>query len=318
MQLSNSVELQSASNQVDILVIDNDLAKAQISLHGGHILSFKPKSDNRERLWVSQVAVLDGTKPIRGGIPICWPWFGAHPSKAEPSKADLSKADLSKADLSKDRPAHGYVRTQQWHLIDCVDSDIGTVITLKPESAVNPGFDVEGEDDVDLQLMVSIGHKLEVQLTTKNTGAKAFKFGGALHSYFNVEDIRQTQLHGLSGDYLDKTLSFSKRDSSNRDSSDKISFPITTPENYRFQKETDNIHLTLEKHFTVRTASFSIDVESQGHDSIVVWNPWIEKSIAMADMQDGGYQSMLCVEAAITQGVILAPNEQHTLTQIIQ
>jgi glucose-6-phosphate 1-epimerase len=293
MQLSNSVELQSASNQVDILVIDNDLAKAHISLHGGHILSFKPKSDNRERLWVSQVAVLDGTKPIRGGIPICWPWFGAHPTEA---------------DLSKDRPAHGYVRTQQWHLIDCVDSDIGTVITLKPESAVNPGFDVEGEDDVDLQLMVSIGNELEVQLTTKNTGAKPFEFGGALHSYFNVEDIRQAQLHGLSGDYLDKTQS----------PSSKSSLPKTTPESYRFQKETDNIHLSLEKHFTVRTASFSIDLESQGHDSIVVWNPWIEKSIAMADMQDDGYQSMLCVEAAITQGITLAPNEQHTLTQIIQ
>lgn len=308
MQLSKNVELRSAKNQVDVLIIDNDFSEAQISLYGGHVLSFAPKSDNRERLWVSECAVLDGTKAIRGGVPICWPWFGEHVSNGHPSVK---------------RQAHGYVRTQQWQVVECVDSDIGTVVTLKPEAAVNPGFDslgegeaegeAEGEGNVDLQLTVSIGNVLAVELTTKNVGATPFEFGGALHSYFNIEDISQTQLHGLSGDYLDKAPSFIDKSSVGASSGLQV-----TPETYIFEKETDNIHLSVERRLSIRAANFSIDVESQGHDSIVVWNPWIEKSAAMADMQDDGYQSMLCVEAAITQGVTLAPNEQHTLTQIIR
>lgn len=305
MQLSKSVELQSASNQVDILVIDNHLATAKISLHGGHILSFRPKSDNRERLWLSQIAVLDGSKAIRGGIPICWPWFGDYSSNPEASKAAPAE----------EKPAHGTVRRQQWYIVDCVDTRDGTQITLKPESAVGPGFDADG--DVDLQLTVFIGNELKVQLTTKNMGTKAFEFGGALHSYFNIEDISQTQLHGLSGDYLDKTLSSYDKASSNEGSSNRGSLPQATPETYTFNKETDNIHLSTEQHLSISTVNFSIDVESKGHDSIVVWNPWVEKSAAMVDMQAEGYQSMLCVEAAITQGITLAANEQHTLTQII-
>jgi glucose-6-phosphate 1-epimerase len=112
---------------------------------------------------------------------------------------------------------------------------------------------------------------------------------------------------------LDKTRSPTNNGSINQDFSHKI-----TPENYTFQRETDNIHLSLEKYFTISTANFSIGVDSLGHDSIVVWNPWIEKSAAMADMTADGYQSMLCVESAITQGITLPPNEQHTLTQVIK
>ena len=304
MQLSKSVELRSVSNQIDVLVVENDLAMAQISLHGGHMLSFRPKSDNRERLWLSQDAVLDGTKAIRGGIPICWPWFGDY---------------LNKDHLGKDLPAHGYVRTKQWHVVDCVDFDATTLITLKPETAADQGLD----GDADLRLTVSIGNALTVELTTKNIGAKAFEFGGALHSYFNIEDITQTQLHGLSGDYLDKTQSLFDKSFANKSSADKSSIHKRsphqiTPEKYTFEKETDNIHLSLEQHFTISTTNFSIDVVSKGHDSIVVWNPWIEKSAAMTDMSAGGYQSMLCVESAITQGITLAPNEQHSLIQTIQ
>lgn len=279
MQLSESVALLSASNQVDILVVENDLAEARISLYGGHTLSYKPKRDHRERLWESQDAVLDGTKAIRGGIPVCWPWFGDHPSK--------------------NWPAHGYMRTQQWHVVECVDSETGSVIKLKPEFSVGPGFD----GNADLTLTVSVGNELSVQLTTKNVGAQSFEFGGALHSYFNIEDISQTQLHGLTGDFLDKTENYARK---------------VTPEAYRFHGETDNIHLSTESVLTIRTPGFSIDIESLGQDSIVVWNPWIEKSQSMTDMPDYGYQFMLCVESAITQGVTLAVNEQHTLTQVIK
>ena len=278
MLLSQSVELQSDVNRVAILKVENDLAKASISLFGGHILSFVPKHDDRERLWLSESAVLDGSKAIRGGIPICWPWFGDHPDQ--------------------DLPAHGYVRTQQWQVVGCIESDEGTVIQIKPETSVAAGL----IGDADLLMSVSIGTELKIELLTTNIGPTDFCFGAALHSYFDIQRIDQSRLNGLSGDYLDKTEGYARK---------------TTPEQYVFQGETDRVHLNPVTQVEIVAANFSTGVKSGGHDSVVVWNPWSEKSKAMPDMADDGYQSMLCVESAITQGQSLAAGEAHALTQII-
>jgi glucose-6-phosphate 1-epimerase len=180
-----------------------------------------------------------------------------------------------------------------------VDSADSTAIKLKPEQLASDGFD----GAADLLLVVTIGHELTVQLVTENLGVNAFEFGGALHSYFEVEDINQTQLLGLSGDYLDKTQGYCRK---------------ITARDYRFHSETDRIHLGAISPQTITNGELSIGIESSGHDSIVVWNPWHEKSRAMTDMQENGYQSMLCVEAAITGSVTLGPSEQHTLMQIIR
>lgn len=279
MRLSKGVKLQTTDGQVDTLVVENDLAMARISLFGGHVLSYIPHSDARDRLWMSGNAILDGSKAIRGGIPICWPWFGDHPSG--------------------NFPAHGYVRTQQWQVVGCEDQSIGTIVKLKPESALGAGLDGE----LDLLLTITVGEVLTLELTTTNIGANALAFGAALHSYFDIEDIGLTELRGLNGEFLDKTESYASK---------------VTPEVYLFQKETDNVHLSPVTHTVIHTPKFDVDVESMGHDSIVVWNPWIEKSTAMADMKDDSYRSMLCVEAAITQGKTLAAGEQHSLIQTIQ
>ena len=279
MRLSDSVFLQSQENQVDTLIVDNDIAQAQISLFGGQVLSYVLKSDHRDRLWLSDAAVLDGTKAIRGGIPVCWPWFGDHSSSG--------------------MPAHGYVRTQAWHVIDCVDSAGSTQIKLKPENVSGAGFD----GAADLQLSITIADELTLQLTTMNLGAKPFQFGAALHSYFSIENIRQVQLEGVTGEYLDKAENFKRKRSL---------------EPFVFNKETDNIHLGPIGPVAIKTKTFSINIDFRGHDSLVVWNPWIDKSLAMADMRDDGYQSMLCVEAAVTQGISLGGGDQHTLTQIIK
>ncbi|MFT4746307.1 MAG: glucose-6-phosphate 1-epimerase, partial [Congregibacter sp.] len=98
---------------IQVLHISNAFATAEISLFGGHVLSFKPKHDARERLWISQSALFDGKKAIRGGIPICWPWFGDH-------------------SCNNDVAAHGYVRTQTWQVLNSEETDLGTTINLKP------------------------------------------------------------------------------------------------------------------------------------------------------------------------------------------
>ncbi|WP_158968197.1 D-hexose-6-phosphate mutarotase [Paraglaciecola sp. L3A3] len=277
MLLTDSTIIITRSN-IQILQIDNALATAEISLFGGHILSFKPKHDNRERLWLSSKAILNGKKAIRGGIPICWPWFGDH--------------------KDSQYSAHGYVRDQQWEIISSQDTPKGTLVSIKPSSSQGEGF----AGNTQLVLDVLVGDTLSIQLKTKNIGSEAFKFNCALHSYFTVSDINQCQLSGLSGKYLDKTQGFDSFD---------------TPTPYFFTEETDRVHLDKAPKVDILDGTQITTVNSRGHDSMIIWNPWQDKSIAMADMADDSYLTMLCVETAITQGEIVKAGDTHTLEQII-
>ena len=262
-----------------ILEVENAFASARISLLGGHLLSYIPKHDKRDRLWLSKKAILDGSKSIRGGVPICWPWFGAHSDKSH--------------------SMHGYVRTRMWQLQDSSQHDSATSLTLAPLDCQGAGFDARAS----LLLCLTIGTELSMKLVTTNIDSKPFTYTCALHSYFNVEDISRTELRGLSGDYADKPRGF------------KI-FP--TPDPYRFTEETDRIHLNLANEVSIIGETFQTAILSQGHDSIVVWNPWRENSVLLHDMEDEGYRQMLCVETAITKGKSLAPGETHVIEQIIR
>jgi glucose-6-phosphate 1-epimerase len=266
-------------DNVKVLHIENVFARAEISLFGGHILSFIPKHDGRERLWVSQNAIFDGKKAIRGGIPICWPWFGDHASNS-------------------DVAAHGYVRTQKWEILNSKEMDTGTSITLKPTTSAGDGF----EGDAQLTLTVHVGKQLNIQLRTTNLSHTALTYNCALHSYFAVSNINQCELLGLSGQYSDKTCGYQMFD---------------TPQPYRFTQETDRVHNQQPSTLTIIDEQIKSDILSSGHDSIVVWNPWQEKSISMADMADDAYLTMLCVETAVTKGQEIAPKTTHILEQII-
>ena len=267
-------------DKVQVLRIENAFATAEISLFGAQLLSFVPKHDNRERLWVSQHAIFDGCKPIRGGIPICWPWFGPHQSDSTLS-------------------AHGYVRTQDWQILSTEDTATSTNITLQPTTAVGDGFTGTAK----LELVVSVGNQLSLQLHTSNLGDTPFTFNCALHSYFNINNINTCELVGLTGQYSDKTRSY------------KI---FDTPAPYRLTEETDRVHIQTPKLLTINNFPIQTKIHSFGHDSIVVWNPWLQKSTAMDDMQNHSYLTMLCVETAITQGIEVMPGNSHILEQVIE
>lgn len=266
---------------LDVLVIDNAKAQTQISLMGAHVLSYKPKADNQERLWLSSNAKFDGKHAIRGGIPVCWPWFGD-----------------SHGQNDKTLPAHGYVRKQIWRLVSCTDTEQGTELLLEPTTNQGAGFSGEAK----LSLKILVAERLTLQLITENVGSKPFNYTAALHSYFAIGDISQTELSGLSGHYQDKTRDFR-------------SFETPTP--YQFFEETDRVHLCTQEAVLLKHSAGETAITSKGHDSWVVWNPWQENAITMADMSDDGYQQMLCVETAITQGLTVAPGEKSTLVQTI-
>ncbi len=269
-------------SKVPQLLINNAHSEARISLFGGQVLSFCPKHDNRERLFLSSKALLDGSKSIRGGIPLCWPWFGAYKGPA----ADTPM------------PAHGYARTRRWEVVDITDKAGGTEVLLQLETSAGPGFDGAAQ----VQALICVGSKLKVGLYTLNQGSEAFALSAALHTYFAIDDIHQTHLHGLSGLYSDKTQNWAR---------------LPTPQPYGFAGETDRIHLVAAPAVEIVSSGTRITVESEGHDSVVVWNPWDSGSKAFADLAADEYQRFVCVETALTQGFTLQPGQQHCLQQTI-
>lgn len=268
--------------KVPQLLIENALGSARISLFGGQVLSFCPKHDGRERLFLSSKALLDGSKSIRGGIPLCWPWFGAYQGPA----------------ATTPMPAHGYARTRRWDVMDITEQAGSTEVLLQLEDSSGPGFNGVAQ----VQVLINVGSKLKVGLYTLNQGPAAFSLSAALHTYFAIDDIHQTQLRGLSGLYSDKTQNWAR---------------LPTPPNYRFSAETDRIHLLAAPTVEIVSPASKITLESSGHDSVVVWNPWDNGSQAFADLAADEYQRFICVETALTQGFTLQPGQQHCLQQTI-
>lgn len=267
--------------QNTILEFENEAAEAKISLFGGHVISYVPKHDSRERLWMSSTSKMNGTESIRGGIPICWPWFATQYPNNDSSL-----------------PRHGFVRSDYWELAEVSEKPDCTLVTLKFPKSRGAGLNGTFE----LSLVVSIGNQLEVSLEVINTGESDFSIGGALHSYFSVDDISQTKVEGLSGNYIDKMR-------------DSARFPATSPTT--FHEETDRIYQTCEPETQINFGTKTTQVTNHGHDSIVVWNPWLEGAQSIGNMPDDGYKSFVCVEAAITGSVTVAAGEKYVLRQII-
>jgi glucose-6-phosphate 1-epimerase len=274
------IKERKASEQITVLEIENAHASASISLFGAQVLSFKPKHDGRERLFLSTKARWDGSKSLRGGIPVCWPWFGAH---AEAGKY----------------PAHGFIRTRQWQLLATEDAESATLLRFGIDDTGGPGFNRTAA----LTLQVLLGRQLSVTLTTTNKGSIPFNLGCALHSYFAVSDISRVRLEGLQGNYSDKTRNWAM---------------LPTPDPYLFMEETDRIHLHAAPTVSIIDKENTTRVHSKGHDSIVVWNPWEENARQLPDMAEEDFRHMLCVETALTQGLLLEPDEVHSLTQVVE
>lgn len=276
----NSVTV-SESNGLTFLDVSNSFASARISLFGGHILSYIPKVDERERLWVSPHAYLNGERPIRGGIPVCWPWFSDDHGR--------EKGAL---------PSHGFLRTQVWKLVNSEDTHKGTTITLSPSFTRAEGF----ENDCSVIMKIAVGEALEVLLVTENTGVVPFEFNCALHTYFQVDHIQHTQINGIEGQYKDKLDDWALK---------------STPVPYTITGETDRIHVAPIKTAEIEVdGSTFTEVVSEGNDSLVIWNPW-QGAASISDMDPFGYKHMLCVETSLTQGQTLAPGESHALRQTI-
>lgn len=249
-----------------LIEIDNGQAQATISVYAGQVLKFQPAGANADLLFVSDSAYYQPGKAIKGGIPICWPWFGPDPE-------------------GKGRASHGFVRDRQWQVIATQAlSDGKTKVTLgltdtDETRAIWPyafNFNIE----------ITVGTTLQVELVTRNTDSQDFQVTQALHTYFTIGDINQTNVVGLSGtEYLDKA----------NGGAQKSQVGAVT-----VAAEVDRIYLNVPSNLTIEDAALNrkINIQATGSKTTIVWNPWIEIAAKMADLGDLDYQKFICVETA--------------------
>jgi glucose-6-phosphate 1-epimerase len=266
--------------------IHNAYAVATVSLHGGQVLAFQPHGQ-APVLWASSRSLAQAGKPIRAGIPICWPWFGPHPT--DPTL-----------------PSHGFVRTATWRVLSVAAlADGATQIRLRIGD--NEFADRRWPHAFDLRGVVTVGTELRVELIMRNPGNAPYTCSGALHSYFSISDIGAITIHGLDGcAYIDKVDGGQRKTQQG---------PIT------FDAETDRVYLDTTATCVIDDPGLSrrIQVAKSGSHSTVVWNPWVEKARRLGDFGDEEYRSMVCVETtnAEADSVTIAPRGEHRLVATI-
>ena len=270
-------------DQVKVVRVIHEKASAGIALHGGHVISFKPQGQE-DLIWMSEQAIFDGKAALRGGIPVCWPWFGRVAA-----------------------PAHGFARNSEWTLLEHRENENGVIIELgllSSEStlAIWPY-------QFQAHLLVEIGDELKVTLDVANTDEQPWTFSGALHTYLTVGDIEQAITTGMGPEYID-----SLKNGEVCEGGEVLQLTGTIDRVYTQPKEKIIVEDPVFKR--------AVAVENQGHNSAVLWNPWAEGAKHMSDMADNSYQTFLCVEstlhaATLEQGKVLQPGETHQLITTI-
>ena len=272
--VNDEVTFSELANDYPAVSVCNQYASAKIALHGAHLIDYTPH-DHQPIIFTSKAAIYKKGKAIRGGIPICWPWFNAHPS-------DQSK------------PSHGYARTSMWSLDKVTSHKTGTTLDFSLPPAADSGLSAT--------LQIHIGKSLSMTLTTSNDGAQPETYSEALHSYFHTEDTESTLVHGLDkASYID-TVGEEKTHIQNG----AVSFPGEVDRIYH-----SDATVTIDDMKRERIIAISKD----GSHTTIVWNPGEEKGAAMADLDNSEVKKFVCAESANAraQSITLAAGRSHSL-----
>ena len=264
-------------------VIATALCTGEVYLHGAHVTHFQPQGQSQVMFVSKESRFADG-KPIRGGVPICFPWFGS-----------LEGRDTA--------PAHGFARTSDWTVqATGAEPDGSVTITLELQ---------RGEERADFwphafraTMRVSFGASLKMELTIHHLRGEAFMFEEALHSYFVVGDVREVRVTGLAGTpYLDKVQA------------GKEVLEGTAP--VAIAAETDRVYLDTTAQCVIDDPKLGrkIVIHKTGSNSTVLWNPWVDKARSMSDFGDDEWPDMLCIETCnVGQSAVrIGPGQSHSM-----
>lgn len=259
---------------------------ATVYLFGAQPIMWQP-DEQADVLWISDAAEFDLHTPIRGGIPVCWPWFGSHPAHPE-------------------WPSHGIARTATWTLdaIERIETDVVLRLSLPVRESDAKFWPHLSRPTI----TYTVGDTFCIELATTNIDPHPICFSQALHTYFSVSDIESIRIDGLEKAPFTDKLTGRKEPPADA--------PIT------IAAETDRIYHRPQEPIRLHDPGFSrtITIAHKGATSAVVWNPWSEKSASMGDMgEPDAYRGMVCIETGNVppDDVILAPGETHTITTSI-
>jgi D-hexose-6-phosphate mutarotase len=283
--ISGQIQFVTRGDNFVVAEVTNDHATASIALQGAHVMTWAPKGQ-QPVIWMSPEAKLAPGKSIRGGVPVCWPWFGPH-------KDDASK------------PGHGYARTVPWQVV---------ATRLLPNGETQLSFELVESDATRAQwphatpvrAIITVGKQLTIELVTRNNEKTPVIIGEALHTYFQVSDLADMRIEGLSGvTFVDKVESSAR----------KVQQGAIT-----IGSEVDRVYLDTTQECVIVDAGYQrkIRIAKEGSRSTVVWNPWIEKAEKMGDLGKDGYRRMVCVESAnaVDDVVSIAPGAEHTMKAV--
>lgn len=282
--LSDQLSFREIPGGLTVMEVINVHGSAAIALQGGHVMSWRPESQAEPVIWLSGAAKFLPGKSIRGGVPVCWPWFGPRANDAT-------------------LPAHGFARTVPWEVTATRRLADGAIeIALKL-------VETEGTRSIwphstGLSMVITLGLKLRIALTTDNRENEDVVIGEALHAYFHIGDIADVRITGLEQcEYLDKAGGGNARR--------RQQGPVV------FSAETDRIYLNTEAECIIEDVRLKrrIHVAKSGSRSTVVWNPWSEKADKMGDFGPDGWRGMVCVESAnaAENVVTVRAGSHHTL-----
>jgi len=261
-------------------------AAGEMYLHGAHITSWKP-AGREEALFLSSKSRWEHGRAIRGGVPICFPWFGA--------KADDPAA-----------PAHGFVRTKAWQLESIAQAEGAVIVSMFTES----NEDTRRWWPADFRIVhrATFGRDLGLELVVSNIGKTTVRFEEALHTYHHVGNITKTRMRGLDKvQYIDKTDLNQKK---------------TQHGEIAIVSETDRVFLDTASPIDLEDPVLRrlIRVIKENSRTTVVWNPWLEKGRALSDMDDDEWTRMICIETSNVSdfAVDLAPGQQHRMKALVK
>lgn len=282
------VSLDEGLGGLPRLTVSTDLCTAELYLLGAHLCSWQPRSAQHPVLWMSQASRFEAGAPIRGGVPICFPWFG--PKAGDPAA-----------------PGHGVARIRPWTL-DRADTEPDGTIVISLTLAADDTTRAFVSQEFALGYTLRLGTTLSLALTVTNPGQSPLTFEEALHTYFAVSDVRHVHVEGLAGAaFIDKT------DGGKRKTQDE---PVIT-----IGAETDRLYLNTDATVTLTDPGFNrrISVAKTGSLASVVWNPWVAKSRAMPDFGNDEWPGMICIETvnAADHAMALSPGEGHTMMATI-
>jgi glucose-6-phosphate 1-epimerase len=284
-RIPGAAEIVSGNGGLTKVVISAPEATGEMYLHGAHVTSWVPPGQ-AEVLYLSPNSLFQDGRAIRGGVPICFPWFGD--KQGDPAA-----------------PAHGFVRTKSWELtaIERVGQGIAVTMSAASDEASRKRWPF----DFRITCRATFSRELKLELIVTNTGTSGFTFEEALHVYFAVENAESAFVRGLDAvRYLDKTDN--RREKMQSD-------------DVHFEAETDRVYLDTEQALQLfdPVGKRRVGIEKQNSRTTVVWNPWVQKSIELKDLGADQWKRFVCVETTNVSpfAVQLPPGESHTMAAVI-